>query len=105
MKKGNKIMKKIIILIFIAICLIGCNEVKTEVTVQTEEVHIELYKKIKYYKCLNQLFDDLHKVNVGFIKFFEKTDTLKMNFDIVAEEIFNTKDTLALFYACDNLAK
>ena len=97
-------MKNIIALILITIALVGCNEVNNEVTVQTEEVHDSLYKKLKFHRCKMDIFN-LMTENDKLINLMDKNDPFKVNLFAVWEEVQNTQDTLALFYACDKLVK
>lgn len=97
-------MKKIITLILIAMALIGCNEASNEVTVQTEEVHDGLYKKLKFHRCKMDIFNLMTK-NDELIKFMKENDPFEENLFAVWEEVQHTQDTLALFYACDRLVK
>ena len=98
-------MKKIITLILIAIALVGCNEVNNKVTIQTEEVHDSLYKKLKFYQCKIDIFN-LMTENTIIIKVFNDNDPFRKGYDfVVDEELLNTQDTLALFYACDKMVK
>lgn len=97
-------MKKIIALILVAMALVGCNEVSNEVTVQAEEVHDSLYKKLKFHRCKMDIFN-LMTENDKLINFLDKNDTFRVNLFAIWEEVQNTQDTLALFYACDRLVK
>ena len=99
------IMKKIITLILVAMALIGCNEVKTEVaTVQSEEVHDGLYKKLKFHRCKMDIFNLMTEKD-KLVNLLDKNDPFTVNLFAVGEEVQNTQDTLALFYACDRLIK
>lgn len=97
-------MKKIITLILIAIALVGCNEANNERTMQIEEVHDSLYKKLKFHRCKMDIFN-LMTENDKLIDLMDKNDPFKVNYFAVWEEVQNTQDTLALFYACDMMVK
>ena len=97
-------MKNIITLILIAIALVGCNEVNNEVTIQTEEVHDSLYKKLKFQRCKIDILNLMIK-NARFILAMDDNDPFVVNYNAVYEEVENTQDTLALFYACDRMIK
>ena len=98
-------MKKIITLILIAIALVGCNEVNNEVTIQTEEVHDSLYKKLKFYRCKMDIFN-LMTENESLIRILDANDPFRGSYAaVVYGEITDTQDTLALFYACDKMVK
>jgi len=101
-------MKKMISIILLALLLVGCNEVKMETsrqvteTVQTEELHDELYKKIKFHSCKADLFEFILKRDETY-KVFNKSD--REDFEDVANSIPESQDTLAILYACDKLIK
>ena len=97
-------MKKIITIILVAMALIGCNEASNEVSVQVEEVHDGLYKKLKFHRCKMDIFNLMTEKD-KLINLLDKNDSFKVNLFAVWEEVQNTQDTLALFYACDRLVK
>lgn len=97
-------MKKIITLILIAVALIGCNKANNEVAVQTIEVNDSLYKKLKFHRCKMDIFN-LMTENDKLIDLMDNNVPFKVNYFAVWEEVENTQDTLALFYACDMLMK
>lgn len=101
-------MKKLTSLILISIALVGCNEVKTDTvpqvseTSQTEELHDELYKKIKFHSCRADLFEYFFKRYETYKGFIESD---RKDFIDVADSIATSQDTSAILYACDKIIK
>lgn len=95
---------KIISLILVTMTLVCCNEASNEITIRAEEAHDDLYKKLKFHRCKMDIFN-LMTNNDELIDLMDDTTSFKVNYFDVWEEVQNTQDTLALFYACDRMVK
>lgn len=61
---------------------------------ETIQINEKFYKSVKFYDCKHKLLD----------KLFESSDAINSNLlKNDYDSLYNSQDTIAIFYACDNL--